>query len=251
MRSTVNYRQTAGFTLVEMLIVAPLVLLFIGGIIALMLSLVGDVTVASERNKTVATIQSALDTIERDITIGFALNQTTGTLPNRQGVSSGTGAFGRNSSTLIVAQYATIANPYDADRILAFVKNSPNPCNTAITYLNTIVTTQIIYFVQNSTLYRRVTVPLAYAGANAVCGNGAADGTVWQKNSCAAINEDVHCVSRDEKLLEGVSAINIQYYDYVDTEPTTARISLTASRSIAGTSFTSSGAIRASVINNK
>lgn len=245
MQSTSN-RNTAGFTLIEMLVIAPLVLLLIGGIVALMVSLLGDVHISTERNRSIADLQGALDSIERDVTIGFSLNQTSGTLPDKQGVNDGTGAFTKDSA-LIIAQRATIKNPYASDRALAYL-TAPAACGSTNQYLNTIVTAQIIYFVKDSALYRRTSIPLAHAGANSVCGPGATTTSVWQKNSCAVIGSAAHCLSKDEKLVEGVTSFVLQYDN--PATPTSVRVTLSVSNSVAGASYTNNGSIRADTTNN-
>ena len=77
-----SYSKTAsqpGFTLVEMLVVAPIVILVVGGIVALLIALVGDVLIARERNSMAYNTQDALNLIEQDVRLSSNIQATTGT----------------------------------------------------------------------------------------------------------------------------------------------------------------------------
>src|SRR6476660_8290032 len=82
--------KSAGFTLVEVLVISPIIILFIGSFIALLVNLTGESLVARERNLTVHDTQAALDQIQTDIgsATGFlATTASTPTLRAPQGVN--------------------------------------------------------------------------------------------------------------------------------------------------------------------
>ena len=47
---TTKHARSQGFTLIEMLVIAPLVIITISGFVALMVSMVGDVLVTRDQN---------------------------------------------------------------------------------------------------------------------------------------------------------------------------------------------------------
>ena len=158
-----SYSKTAsqpGFTLVEMLVVAPIVILVVGGIVALLIALVGDVLIARERNSMAYNTQDALNLIEQDVRLSSNIQATTGTLPSPQGSDSnvsGTAAFQSNSA-LILTLYATNLSPTDPNRLIITL-NTPSACGSPNATANTPFTYTVVYFVYNNSLWRRVIVP--------------------------------------------------------------------------------------------
>lgn len=250
----ISRRHGRGFTLVEMLAVAPLVILVIGGIIGLMLALISDAVVSAERNNMTSSIQNSLDMMERDVKLATTISTNSGTLPSPQGKDNGTAPFDSVDS-LVLIQYATTANPYDSTRNLVYQANPAAYCGTAQQLFNPTVQTKIIYFrASDGSLYRRTIVPNP-----STCGNV----KPWQKNSCATVGS--LCVVKDTKLSEGISAMTLEYF--TPSRPTIAssvaestadrttttnsvRVTLELTRSVAGTSVKANGAMRAAKANN-
>lgn len=242
-----NHRQTSGFTLVEMLVIAPIVILFIGGVVAFIISLVGDTLVSSERNTMTWQIQSSLDQIESDVRLATSINSTSGTMPSPQGNGGGTTAFS-GTSALILTQLATTKNPYDTSRSLIYLANPASACGTNAEYINPALTIQVIYFISGGTLYRRVSYPLPTA---ATCGSV----TPWQINSCSAIGASP-CLAKDQALVPNVT-MGLEYFTGSTSTATTAtpsvttstRVTLTVNRTIAGSNLSSSGVMSATRLN--
>ncbi len=80
----------AGFTLVEMLVVAPLVILLVGVIIGFITTITGDALTTNRRGAITYSAQQALDIIERDIRLSSNFLDSSGSLPSEQRPSSGT-----------------------------------------------------------------------------------------------------------------------------------------------------------------
>jgi len=233
-----------------MLVIAPIVILLIGGFIAFIMTIVGDTLVANERNTMTWQIQTSLDQIENDVRLATSINGNTGPMPNPQGSNNGTAAFD-SSNSLILTQFATTQNPYNSARSLIYLANPASACSTSSKYVNPTLNIQIIYFISGGTLYRRVSYPPVVAGAT--CG----DETPWQINSCATIGSSP-CIAKDQVMLKDATMV-LQYYTNPSTTPsgtatanstTSARATLTATRTVAGASVSNSGVIRATRLNS-
>lgn len=241
----------SGFTFVEMVVIAPLVILVVTGFIAIMINLTGDTMISSSRSKLTFDTQAALNRIEQDVRITAQFVTTTGTLPSPEGRDNGTLAFTNGQSTLILQAYLTTSNPsdYRQARSLVYTKrNASDPCDTASKIYNRPSTGYIIYFVANNALWRR----------NVLVSEARCD-TPWQRNSCneAFINQGA-CSIRDEKILEDVSSLNFAttYLTNPDTATSTSperastlQLAITVQKRVAGATIDYQASLRATKIN--
>lgn len=253
-----NNQASKGFTLVEMLVVAPLVVLVIGGFIALMVNIVGDVMLTRDRSAMTYNIQNALDRIEQDTRLSNIFLTTTGTLSSPQGSNNnytGTAAFA-NTSALILSANTTDKNPTDSTRQLIYYANQPNACGSSQTF-NALLASKIIYFVYAGSLWRREVLPTwntnATVDANTVCA------APWQRNTCSPGYVASLCQTTDTEILDDISSFSFNYYsDPSSTTPlaaasagsaTTIEVTINGSKTTAGRSFSSSGIMRATLLN--
>jgi len=248
-----------GFTIVEMLIIAPIVILVIGIFISAIVSMTGDALATRSSNALAYSIQDALNRIEQDIKSSGAFLATNNiSIVSPQGYDNATSAFhnadATNGTMLIINSYATDKNPLNPTQKKVYVSGQPIMIN-------------IVYFVKNGTLWRRVIVPTNYT---------ATDSTVpWQQPSCAPGISGTPCKTLDTRLVDGIKNINdfsISYY-LNSTSPTantiasdssqndntrqtallklsSATITIKAMSSIAGRDLVRSGTIRAIGPNN-
>lgn len=242
--------RTRGFTLVEMLVIAPIIILAIGIIIALMVNLIGDVLQTREQTAMTYSVQSALDQIEEDVRMAITIRSTSGTMPIGYGSdlsnANGTAAFTSNNS-IIMMFHATDSRPSDPNRKLVHL-NDPNPCGVVQNAFNPTQTYQVIYYQSGSALYRR-TILTRYTSPLAACA------TPWQQDSCHRDN----CTYKDAKVLDNIKNLSISYYRGTDlttyssaddATTTTVRVSVETERSTAGRTVVATGAMRATKINN-
>src|SRR5258708_5983535 len=104
MRYTLPNKNTEGFTLIEVLIIAPIVILAISGFVALMITMIGDSLATRDQNNLILETQDALDRIEQDTRLTTQFLATSMTMPSPQGSDSnftGTAAFS-STNTLIL-----------------------------------------------------------------------------------------------------------------------------------------------------
>lgn len=264
----------AGFTLVEMLVVAPIIILSIGAFIVLIVNLTGEVMSSRGSNVLAYNLQDTLNRIEDDVklsagflaknSIAFDANDN----PQGSGGVNSTADFTIADSSgqkpvLVLNAYATDGNPISLDSGLIYLADKPNSCSSYAEYSkNRPMTINIVYFVDASdTLWRRVVMPADYANPNTYCGSKAP----WQQPTCIdSPSRDDFCKTNDEKLLEhvGASGFDIKYYTAASTTTplaissattttdlqaaTTIGVSLSSTDTIAGREISKSGTLRVS-----
>lgn len=205
------HKQTSkGFTIVEMLVVAPVVILAIGAFLTVIISMTGEVISSRAANNLTFGVQDGLSKIEQDIKLsaGFlATNSVTLDGADGQGLNNDGTNFvnsgGDTTTALILNMVATTGNPNDASSTYVFLRDQPNSCANADN--NIPMTYNIVYFVQDETLWRRVVMPQNYADTSTYACVDA-----WQRPSCnpewlAAQAGPTFCTTDDEKILEGIN----------------------------------------------
>ena len=274
---------SAAFTLVEMMVIAPMVILLIGSFIALIVNLTGEVMSSRGSNVLTYDIQNALNRIEEDVKLSttFLAKTNTDLTVTKQGYN-GTAAAGStvnftnvdkatdggSTASLILNSLVTNGSPLSETSGLVYKKDEPYGCSNITEYSkNTPMTTNIVYFVDDSnTLWRRVLVHKDFNNPSLRCG-----GEPWQIPTCmpgystAAL---IYCKADDEKLIEGIEApdFNIEYFptagstmpsaaatdgsatddirDAATQATSTIKVSLTARRTVAGRDIERSSSLR-------
>lgn len=202
-----NHKNT-GFTLVELLIVAPIVLLVIAGLVGTIIAITGNTLATRGYNKLVYDVNEAISMIEKDINNSQAIvkNSIYPTLP--QGKDGATEKFDTDNETLVIKSYATSASPIDKDKSVIFTKVDTNCANGGDEAVNL----NIVYFLDNDkTLWRRTIVPDNYLN-NGYCNHNKKEvGQPWQLPTCEQndISKGI-CKAEDVKLLENVTELKFQ-----------------------------------------
>jgi len=205
-QSLLQRNKQRGFTLVEMMVVAPMIIIIIGTIIVAIVTLTGGAIAEGGRAQLVYDIQDSLDRIETDVkTSGAYLSTNNFNLSAPQGVDGAVDKFASvNASgqdTFILNSYFTTTNPMAENRSLVYLPNLPYPCGDANIAQNQVMTMNIVYFIKDSTLWRRVVATNNYA--TKPCSGV----TVWQQPNCELSKMSLNptlCKVEDEKLLAGV-----------------------------------------------
>ncbi len=289
MRSLSNITKKAyskGFTLIEMMVIAPIVILLIGSFITLIVTLTGEVMSSRGSNVLTYDIQNALNRIESDVKLsttflavnnidvsatkqGYGSNTSTGSTVNFTNINK-TGSGG-SSASIVLNSLVTNGNPISSTAGLVYLANKPNACDDYEIYSkNTPMTMNIVYFVDaNNTLWRRVIMPSNYAATATRCGE-----EPWQIPSCVnGYNPATlpFCKSNDEKLVEGVTPadFNFSYFPSASStiaDPTasntavtndatrttalqstpTIQVTITSNQTVAGRDISRNGTVRVS-----
>jgi len=263
----------SGFTIVEILIVAPIVILVIGIFVSTIVSMTGEVLATRAANTLAYNAQEALNLIEQDVKLSGAFLATNNiTLQLGQGYDNDTTAFknvGTNGTMLILNTYATTSNPLTASRDLVYASDQPNSCGSAAVNQNLPVMMNIVYFIKDSTLWRRVIAPSFYAMVGC--------SVPWQQPSCVpGYNPTTYpfCKTQDMRLVDGIASggFNVEYFpspssatanaiasdsDQLDSARlaalqanSTVGVTITAANTTAGRAISQSGTIRAVSPNN-
>lgn len=246
--SPILQRHSPAFTLIEMLIIAPIIIILIGVMILAISSLTGDSLRSHERNTMTHQVQSALDLVELESSRSATYPDTTGTLSSPQGSNGSTAAFttaNNDSATndvLIIKTPATTVNPINPDREVIYT-NSPNSCSSGDVSKNAPYEIMTIYFVASGSLWQRTVMP----SDNTPCS------TPWQRASCATSQPLTGiCKSHDNKLVDNVTSFSVQYLDDAGetipsadpSEATAVNLTITASKQVAGETLTHTGTTR-------
>jgi len=258
-------RRSPGFTLIEMAVIAPIVILLIGTFIALIVNLTGEVMSTRGANILTYNVQDALNRIEQDVKLsttflsvnnidisttkqGYGGTTTTGSTTNFTNVDK-TSSSGSTAS-IILNVLVTDGNPLSTSASLVYLKDQPNPCTSSAEYSkNRPMTANVVYFIDSSnTLWRRVIMPANYKTASVYCGNAP-----WQIPSCISgysAGSLPFCKTNDEKLVEGVapSDFAFQYYPSASsTTPSTSATNTSLSDDARGTALLSTPTLNVSI----
>ena len=261
MRFSLQNSAAKGFTLVEILIIAPVVILVISGFVALIITLVSDVLVSRDYSNMSFETQDALDRIEQDTRLTTQFLATSGTQVAPQGSDNnftGTAAFTASSSQLILGSLTTDKNPADSTRKLVFYAKQPNDCG-AQEFYNRVFQAKVIYFIKNGSLWRRAILPdynlNVTANDNTVCV------APWQQNTCSpGYGGATRCQTNDMEVMKNVKTFNVKYLsspgsstDLGAAQALSANaieVTLEGEKTTAGQAVSSTGTIRGTKLND-
>lgn len=206
-------KRTTGFTLVEVLVVSPIIVIAIGAFLFTIVSLTGEVLSSRAQSVLAQDTQLALSRINRDVRMSSQFLATnTFTPASPQGLDDNDQPFvnvnasGHNS--VIIEKVATTSNPIAPPTSYIYLEDAPSDCSSPFLRQNTPLTINVVYFVsEDSSLWRRVLLPPDYQAD--------ACAQPWQQPSCSPDNiDDDFCLTEDEKLLDGVTEddFGVTYY---------------------------------------
>jgi type II secretory pathway pseudopilin PulG len=220
------FNKQHGFTLVEMMVVVPMMIIIIGTIIVSIVTLTGQSLAEGGRAQLINDVQDSLERIEADIETSGAYLSTNNFTPTApQGADDAVRKFVSTSSngydSIILNSYFTTANPSVTSRSLVYLPNLPFACGDANIAQNQVMTMNIVYFVKDLTLWRRTVVTDTYAS------KPCAGVTAWQQPNCAFASMSVNtslCKVEDEKLLTGIDPSNFNVAYYLSASDTTPAV---------------------------
>ena len=210
-----------GFTVVELLVIAPVVILTIGAFISVIVGMTGEVLATRASGALAYNLQDTLNRIEDDVKLSTTfLAETNVDITSPQGFNNDTTIFenvdNTNGDMLILNTLATTANPLLEANSLVYLANQPNACNSTEVTQNKPLTMNIVYFVKNDTatnvssLWRRTIAPPNYTTIGCA--------TPWQQPSCTPGQAGSYCVTQDVRLLDDVQPEDfvVQYFNTAD-----------------------------------
>jgi len=211
MRSISHNDTQTGFTLVETLVIVPTVLLMLTAIVVIMMSLL-NTNSASDAKVTMAyDVQNAFDYVETDARLASHILYTIDSNfsdpygPDNAGTAWNAGpALPGSFSPLILREYATTTPIQNVNKAPVYV--NVYGCTSDVINSNPILTTNVIYFVRNGTLYRRTLTDTSQTTCD----------TQYQSQTCppdASTPVNAICKGVDTTLATDISSESFVYYN--------------------------------------
>lgn len=213
-------RREHGFTLVEVAVVVPMIIVIVIGILSMLVILVRSNVVQSTRSSLVNDTRIALGSIEKDTDASdlffpdtlpsatykdFNEPGLTGTYKTYGTLASG--ASSTNLNTLFIQTYNQILDPQDTTNTKAIAAfKGASPCSATSMSSTNIAPMAALYFVKNGVLYRRIITDRTNP---ALCGTGPLVRQTCPTGSDANVPQ---CLRKDTALLDNVSQFKVDYY---------------------------------------
>lgn len=212
MRRIPHDKHQKGFTIVELLVISPVILITIATFIGVLIFITGEVLVARSHNVVALNTKSALEMIERDVkaSSNFLATNSVSPIVSPQGRNNDAVAFVNSSaaasnSTLILYTASTTGGPQWDQYTPVWRKDSPAACSSTGANRNSILMYDIVYFVADNTLWRRTIMPSNYRTA--------ACAIPEQRPSCHPDRPtNTTCVARDVRVLDNVTLFDLQHF---------------------------------------
>ena len=173
-------KNQRGFTLVEIAVISPILILVTVGLIAGLILIANNVSGPNRQNSLIRSTQRALDMIEKDVinSSTFLTSVPTTDYTDSYSVDYSTLSF---SNRLVIQKYDVAANPNEnSATVPAFGGVSPCVGGTIADENNT-TPILIIYFVKNNSLYRRT---LTITTGGPTCGTKLAQQSCSESQAC-------------------------------------------------------------------
>ena len=231
-----SFYQAAGFTLIEVLIIVPILMLVITGMVAYMVAMLNMSTRADIQNRAVYDTHAAFDTVETDVKItktflvsiddvmsdAYGSYGGTGTAwlsdpygPNGSGATwsvntaAATPVAGGYAYPVILRMFATSKNVHDPTKAPVYINRYG--CTPATINTNPPLTVNVIYFESGGNLYRRTLIPPTTTDTTTIStpSHVTTCTTPYQQQTCPAGNPlaSATCTATDQLVLSNVSII--------------------------------------------
>lgn len=202
--------QQAGFTLVELLVIAPILILTITFMMGFLFDQYGYLVQQGAQINLHTEAQNITFSMQDDVFLAQAFDSTKNT--NLTDAYQPTGGWSHNTTphTLIVSSAALTTSPRDAARQPVYIDTegcSPQD----VLESNSVLYNNIIYFASGTNLYKRI---LTAPSTMATCG------TSYQAQTCPAANATSTCPA-DRLLTDKLNSFTITYYDTDNNVTTT------------------------------
>lgn len=197
--------KQAGFTLVELLVMAPVVMVTIVLLMSYLFNQYGQLTQQGALINLQVEAQNIVFSIQDDILLANSFNTelNDGLVDNHDPSSGWSNAT--TPPTLIVSTPALTANHRDPNRQPVYTNTEG--CDASVIQENAPLYNNVIYFASGANLYKRiVTAPSTMA----TCG------TSFQKQSCPSASATSSCPA-DRLLTDKLNTMTLTYYDTNNT----------------------------------
>lgn len=246
------HSRSSGFSLTEILVVAPIVILVIATFVVFIVTITGEVIKTKASIDTLDDTQTALNYIKADVRLSTSFVSTTGTVASPQGLNDDTTAWtnsGSSTNTLILTRLATDINPINPNSGIVYT-NAPYSCSAGKEQ-NPPFTYHSVYFLKTVGGVQSLWQRNIMKGYPTIINNNVCV-TPWQLPTCTPtlVGTQTVCVSADTEVARNVQTFTTEYYNSVGslttsrTEATNIKVTLTTNQTIAGQAQTSSDELR-------
>lgn len=209
-------RRSDGFTIAEVGVIVPIIMLLVIAIFSIMFTFLLSSNREQVRLYQAYSQSSGLNRIEADVRLSTGFLKTNDpALPDPYAPAGGWDVNANSNKPLILNQYATSNNPLSNTRTPVYtLATNASDCSSPTNVAGPLRYT-IIYFVNGTTLYRRILI-------------NQSDRTCvpqYQKLSCPRADtlsgsRNQLCGADDEEIAQNVSRLSIEYYtNQGDTTP--------------------------------
>lgn len=189
----------AGFTVMEIVIVAPIVLTTITGLAAAIMFITTNVMQLGQANQQRQAILSAFSLITDDLSVTSQIKATSFPSPDPQDHDQPFQST--DNQTLIINRPLIHSHLRDKNKDLIWVDSTTNDCSGELTPSEI----NVVYFLEDKTLWRRVLLPNNWQGQTYCFNNEAiAISKLQDQPSCSITNEG-GCQVKDSKILTEVT----------------------------------------------
>lgn len=199
-----TYKTSNAFTVVEIVVGLTISTLILLGVLSLVIALINSGTRSIEVSKQSNEVQTGIGLIRDDLklTNNFLVTSSiTDTPPS--GTAWNFRGSGATNRVLILKTLATSGYKTDTNRQPVYLQTGDCPIGNAPAYNN------IVYFVRNATLYRRIIV--TPPAANLYCA-GQNNAQIRTCISPGATSEPANCREKDVIIANDVTNFNVIYY---------------------------------------
>jgi type II secretory pathway pseudopilin PulG len=194
-----------GFTLVELLVIAPVVMITIVIAISFLFNLYGQLIQQGAKLNLQSDAQTILFGLQDDLSFASDFSTVKDSSLTDTYAPSGGWAYNSTPPTLIIQSPASTANHRDPNRTAVYINQVGCTPGVPLETMqeNPLAYNNIIYFASGSNLYKRILSPPT---TTSTCG------TSYLKQTCPATNTTTTC-QKDILLSNNLASLTMTYYD--------------------------------------
>jgi competence protein ComGC len=203
-------KRSSGFTLVELLVVGPIIMVVVLGIVTFLFNEYGNLTQQNGQLNLQVEAQNILFSLQDDIWYANSITSDINSNLSDSYAPQGGWKYNTSPQTLIISTPALTKNHRDPTRTAVYLNESTctPPDGNGV---NSALYDSVIYFVSGANLYKRILT----APANlAICG------VPFNKQTCPPANASPSCPA-DKLMSDHLATFSITYYDTGNSVVTT------------------------------
>lgn len=213
------YSKHRGFTIPELLIAISISTIVMVGLISLITSLSQVSSRTLKTSEQIRNNQSIISAIQEDLRSSKAFTATN-TVPDSDSSASPAGAggwtykgTGEHKRMLVLQTFATTAATQDSSRRIVYFDDGVGGCPVG----RTPVYNNVIYYLKDTTLFRRTLVPTTPTVAPLFC-TGQTPSQIRTCTTPGAPGMPANCGQRDVAIASNISAFEVEYFQNAHDE---------------------------------